>query len=103
MPTHLELTTDTDQLFADGRDMTRLIVRITDAYGNPLPYATSVIDFEVDGPAELIGQNPFPLFGGQAALLLKAGREPGKVRVSARCAGLDEAKIEIIVQKTSPN
>ena len=103
LPTRLELTTDTDQLFADGRDMTRLIVRITDAYGNPLPYATSVIDFEVDGPAELIGQNPFPLFGGQAALLLKAGREPGKVRVSARCAGLDGAKIEIIVQKTSPN
>ena len=101
LPTRLELAADTDQLFADGRDMTRLIVRITDAYGNPLPYATSVINFEVEGPADLIGQNPFPLIGGQAALLLKARREPGEVRIKARCAGLNEAKIQMRIQKPS--
>ncbi len=103
LPTRLELATDTDQLSADGTDMTRLIVRITDAYGNPLPYAASVIHFEVEGPADLIGQNPFPLIGGQAALLLKARQEPGEVHIKARCAGLNEAKIQMHIQKPSPD
>ena len=41
LPKNLELSTDTDQIFADGADMTRLIFRITDEFGNPLPYATN--------------------------------------------------------------
>ena len=35
VPQLLELSTDTDRLHADGADMTRLIFRITDQYGNP--------------------------------------------------------------------
>jgi hypothetical protein len=34
LPHHLEWTTDTDQLYADGTDMTRLIFPITDEFGN---------------------------------------------------------------------
>jgi beta-galactosidase len=98
LPTHLELSTDTDQLLADGRDMTRLIVRITDAYGNPLPYATSVIHFDLEGPAELIGENPFPLIGGKAALFIRSTQEPGQVRIVAHCAGLDDAEVQLTTQ-----
>lgn len=102
LPTHLELSTDTDQLMADGTDMTRLIVRITDAYGNPLPYAVSVLNFELQGPAELIGQNPFPLVGGQAALLVKSTHEACEVRIVAHCAGLEDAEVRLRIQKSSP-
>jgi len=101
LPQRLELCTDTDQLLADGRDMTRVIVRITDRYGNPLPYAIKVVTLELDGEAELIGENPFPIIGGQAALLLKAPHEAGHVAIRASTAGLSDAtcSLEIVPVK----
>jgi beta-galactosidase len=88
IPQLMELSTDTDQLHADGADMTRLIFRITDRYGNPLPYATKVVTFELEGEAELIGENPFPMIGGQAALFVKARHQAGPVIVRAHAPGL---------------
>jgi beta-galactosidase len=95
LPTNLELSVDTDQLYADGADLTRLVFRITDPYGNPLPFATKVVNFELDGPADLIGENPFPLIGGQAALYLKAGHQTGIVTVHAHTPGLPSASLSL--------
>ena len=69
--------------------MTRLIFRITDAYGNPLPYAIKVVNFELDGPADLVGENPFPLMGGQAALFIKARNQTGIMTVNAHAPAVD--------------
>jgi len=44
--------------------MTRVVFKIVDAYGNRLPYTNQVVSFEVDGPGELMGENPFALMGG---------------------------------------
>ena len=88
LPHHLELTSDTPQLYADGADMTRLIIRITDKFGNPLPYTTKVVSFELEGEADLIGENPFPLIGGQAVLYVKARHKPGQVTIHAHTTGL---------------
>ena len=95
LPSKLELLTDTDQLFADGADMTRLVFRITDAYGNPLPYATKVVQFKLEGPADLIGKNPFPLIGGQAALYIKARHQTGTVKVQAHTSDLPDASVSL--------
>jgi beta-galactosidase len=95
LPKKLELYTDTDQLYADGADMTRLIFRITDEFGNPLPYATKVVTFELEGDADLIGENPFPLIGGQAALYIKARHQPGSIRVRAQAPGLPSASVAL--------
>lgn len=100
LPTRFDLSVDTDQLAADGVDMTRLIFRIMDEYGNPLPYATQVVTFELEGPAELIGENPFALIGGQAAVYIKAGHEAGLVTVHARTPGLPEAAITVKIVDT---
>ncbi len=94
-PQRLMLTTDDAELTADGMDMTRLVFRVVDQYDNRLPYATKVITFEIDGPAELIGENPFPLVGGQAALFVKAGHQPGEVRVRAHTARLAPAEVTL--------
>lgn len=91
LPRRLELTADTNRLYADGADMTRLVFRITDQFGNPLPYATKVVTFDLEGEADLIGENPFPLIGGQAALYVKARHRPGSVVVRAHTAKLPEA------------
>ena len=91
----LELFAEDDWLYANGNDMTRVVLRITDSYGNPLPYATKVVTFEIDGDAELMGENPFPLIGGQTAQFLKSGFQPSKVKVTASAPGLPKAHTEI--------
>ncbi|MBL8152585.1 MAG: glycoside hydrolase family 2 protein [Anaerolineae bacterium] len=91
IPSALELRPDDAVLDADGMDMTRLVFRIVDRYGNRLPFATQVVSFEIDGPADLIGENPFALVGGQAALYVRARCQPGTVTVRARTPRLPEA------------
>jgi len=98
LPKQLELTVDDDELFADGADMTRLIFRLTDEFSNPLPYATEVVHFEINGEADLIGENPFPLVGGQAALYVKARRLPDTVTVKARTSNLISNTVTINIK-----
>jgi beta-galactosidase len=78
--------------------MTRLVFKIVDKYGNRLPYATSVISFEVEGAAQLIGENPFPLVGGQAAVYLRASETPGIVKVRATTPRLSPAEVTIALR-----
>ncbi|MBN2001929.1 MAG: glycoside hydrolase family 2 protein [Anaerolineae bacterium] len=95
LPKKLELAVGAPQLYADGADMTRLVFRITDAFGNPLPYAIKVVAFDLEGPADLIGENPFPLVGGQAALYVKARRQAGAVAIHAHAPGLESSMISL--------
>ncbi len=98
LPNMLVLLPDDTELNADGGDMTRLVFKITDKYGNRLPYATQTVTFEIEGPGELIGENPFALVGGQAALYVKARHERGVVTVRARTARLPEALATITMK-----
>ena len=82
-------------LIADGRDMTWLTFRIVDQYGNCLPYTQSVVQFIGDGPAELIGEQPFPLMGGQAALLVRSRFEPGNVIITASGSRLNSVSVSL--------
>lgn len=97
LPYALTLTADDAQINADGADMTRLVFKIVDQYGNRLPYTQSVITFEVEGEADLIGENPFPLMGGQAAVYLKARKQKGLVTVRASTALLGVAEVQVMV------
>lgn len=83
VPARLELSVDDSELHADGSDMTRVIFKIVDKYGNVLPYAVAVVTLDAEGPADLIGDTTFPLIGGQAALYLRSRHEPGEVIVRA--------------------
>jgi beta-galactosidase len=91
VPHALTLQADDAELNADGADMTRLVFKIVDKYGNRLPFSMQSVSFEVEGPADLIGENPFALVGGQAALYLRARHEPGTVTIRATTARLETA------------
>lgn len=95
LPHMLELTLDDGVLQADGADMTRLIVRIVDQYGNRLPYTNQAVNFEIDGPADLIGENPFALMGGQAALYVRTRHEAGVVTIRAITRSLPPAQVTL--------
>ncbi|MGJ3237957.1 MAG: glycoside hydrolase family 2 protein [Anaerolineae bacterium] len=96
IPRQLVCYAEDSELHADGMDMTRLVFKITDRYGNRLPYATQAVQFELlEGDAELIGENPFALVGGQAALFVRAGRSAGQVRIRATTFRLPAAEVVI--------
>ena len=92
-----ELRADDDVLKADGTDATRVVIRITDEYGAVRPYATAAIVLRLEGPAELIGDNPFALIGGVGAVWIRARQQPGTVVLQARhpTLGVQDLRIQI--------
>ncbi len=93
LPVGLRFWSDTDSLLADESDTCALYFQLVDKTGHVCSYASNVISFSLDGPAELIGTNPFAPQGGQGCLYLRAGATPGKVTVTASPAGLPPAKL----------
>ncbi len=75
---------DDTELFADGADSTRVVLRVTDEFGAVRPYANDPILFTLDGPAEIIGDNPFALVGGTGAIWIRAKELAGPVRLTAK-------------------
>ena len=89
------LLPDDTSLLADGADTTRVVLRVTDEFGRVRPFACDPIEFRLEGPAELIGDNPFALVGGTGALWVRAKEEAGTVRLTAKHPILGEQVVEI--------
>ncbi|MEO8561567.1 MAG: glycoside hydrolase family 2 TIM barrel-domain containing protein [bacterium] len=74
---------DDDVLNADGADTTRVVMRVTDEFGSLRRYSTAAISLTLEGPAELVGDNPFSLVGGGGAVWIRAREQAGKVVLRA--------------------
>lgn len=79
-----ELVADDSELVADGSDATRVVLRVTDEFGNVRPLATGAVAITIDGPGESVGENPFALVGGVGAVWVKAKEAAGTIRLTAR-------------------
>jgi beta-galactosidase len=88
----LELTVDDRELVADGTDMTRVLLRHTDSFGNLQPHSRVVVNLEVTGPATLVGPNPCALVGGVTGLYLRVGIKAGTVRLTAHAPALAQTR-----------
>ncbi len=95
------LLPDDTELIADGADTTRLVLRVTDEFGAVQPFANDAIKFELEGPASIIGDNPFALIGGTGAIWIRAQEQPGKVRIAAIHPRLGKQQAEIAVVASS--
>ena len=89
------LLADETALHADGADATRVVMRVTDEFGATRTYANDPIVFKLDGPATLIGDNPFALIGGTGAVWIRAREQPGTVRLTATHPRLGSQTIEV--------
>ncbi len=89
------LVPDDTRLLADGADTTRVVLRVTDEYGAIRPFANDAIQLALDGPAEIIGDNPFALVGGTGAIWIRSKEQPGTARLSAKHPVLGTQAIEI--------
>lgn len=95
--TKFMLLPDDTQLVADGADTTRVVLRVTDEFGAVQPFANDSIRFEIDGPAEIIGDNPFSLIGGTGAIWIRAQEIPGKLTLKAIHPSLGAQQAEIAI------
>jgi beta-galactosidase len=93
------LLADDKELIADGADVTRVVMRVTDEFGNVRPYANDSIALTLEGPAELIGDNPFALFGGRGAVWVRAKESAGQVRLTAKHPRLGSQTVEITLRR----
>ena len=91
------LLPDDSTLIADGADTTRVVLRVTDEFGAIRPFANDAITFDLQGPAEMIGDNPFALVGGTGAVWIRAKEEPGTVRLVAIHPQLGKQQIEVAI------
>ncbi len=68
---------DDTELVADGADTTRVVLRIADEFGQVRPFANDALQLAVDGPLEIIGDNPFAVVGGTGAIWIRAREQDG--------------------------
>ncbi len=95
VPHGLEITSHTTTLQADGADMARIVIRLIDRYGNTLPYFMPVVSLTLEGDADLIGENPLALVGGQTAVFVKARHTAGTVVIQAQTPHLDPVALNL--------
>jgi beta-galactosidase len=102
-----ELHVDPDdlELIGDGIDATRVVLKVTDEYGAVRPLANAAIELSLTGPGEIIGENPFSLFGGVGAVWIKTKEASGVIRLTAKHPRLGVKNVEIqarVFRPTSP-
>jgi len=96
------LVPDDRTLVADGADATRVVMRVTDEFGRIRPFATDAIRLELEGPAEILGDNPFSLVGGTGAIWVRAREQPGRVTLTAVHPELGPERVEFELRASEP-
>ncbi|MBV9435085.1 MAG: glycoside hydrolase family 2 protein, partial [Acidobacteria bacterium] len=96
------VTADDSDLIADGADSTRIALRVADEFGNLLRYSTAAIAFSLEGPAEIVGDNPFSLMGGGGAMWIRAKQEAGTAVLKATHPVLGTKEVRIQIAPAEP-
>jgi beta-galactosidase len=94
----LHVEPDDTELAGDGSDSTRVVLRVTDEYGSPRQFSSGSVSLAIQGPGEIIGENPFALVGGVGAVWVRALQSPGTIRLTAQHAYLGTKTVEIQVK-----
>lgn len=84
----IKLSLDTEGLapVADGTDLVALTATLSDRHGTPKRYCRERVRFSVEGPAEIVGENPQDTRWGEAIVLIrpKAVHYPRPIKVHAK-------------------
>jgi beta-galactosidase len=96
------LVLDDTELRADGADTTRVVLRATDEFGRIRPFANDTVKLEVDGPAEIIGDNPFALIGGTGAIWIRAKEQAGTATLRATHPRLGTQQVRFEIAAAPP-
>jgi beta-galactosidase len=111
-PAVIRLTADRSTIKASRNDLSYVMVEVTDADGNVIPYANdTMINFEISGNGEIAGvgnSNPIDLssfqqprkttFQGKCLAIVRPKGLPGKIILKAKSEGLKECSLEILTE-----
>jgi beta-galactosidase len=78
--------------------MTRVVLKVVDEFGNVRPFSNAAITLNLQGPGEIIGDNPFALFGGVGAVWIKTRPGAGVIRLKATHQTLGSRTVAIEVK-----
>lgn len=98
----LRVDPDDDELLGDGIDATRVVLRVTNSEGGWRPFSSGTIALRIEGPGEIIGENPFSLSGGVGAVWVKSKQGAGIIRLEARHPRLGSQTVRIRVKAAAP-
>jgi len=96
------LVADDLSLVGDGADTTRVVLAVTDEYGAIRPFANDAITLELDGPGEILGDNPFALIGGTGAIWIRTKEQAGVIHLRGHHPVLGKQEIQITVSPSTP-
>ncbi len=107
-PARIALAPDRARIRADGEDLSFVTVTVEDRAGVQAPTAEPLIRFRISGPARIVGvdngdqishtsfqANHVRLFNGKALVIIRAGRRPGTVTLTAEGDGLTASAVPI--------
>lgn len=94
----LTVEPDDYELVGDGIDMTRIVLKVVDEFGNVRPFSNAAITLNLQGPGEIIGDNPFALFGGVGAVWIKTRPGAGVIKLKATHQTLGSKTVAIEVK-----
>lgn len=114
-PIQVRLTPDRSYLAGDGRDAMPITVEVLDSKGRHVPTADHMMEFTINGPAEIIGLgngnpnchepekgNKRSLFYGLAQVIIQSKETSGEITLTASTPGLKPATVTIPVNPTAP-
>lgn len=110
-PVQIRILPDRTVIRADGQDLCYVTIELTDAAGTRNPKTEDLVRFAIEGPGTIIGvgnANPVSLesytlpqrkvWQGRCLVVVKAGKEAGRIVLKAAAEGLPEAAAEIEVK-----
>jgi len=91
-------------LIGDEIDATRVVFRVTDEYGTGRPLANAALQLALSGPGEIIGENPFALFGGVGAVWIKTKEAIGVIKLTVTHAilGSKTVTLQVVAPRVRP-
>jgi beta-galactosidase len=107
-PARIKLTADRLRVRSDGQDLSYVTVELVDARGIRHPKAENLVRFSIEGPGTIVGvgnanpvstesyqQPQHKAWQGRALVVVKSGRQPGRIVLRATAQGLHPASITI--------
>jgi beta-galactosidase len=77
------------------------VLAVTDEFGAIRSFANDAIMLEIDGPAVILGDNPFALVGGTGAIWIRAKEGSGVVHLRGHHPVLGTQEIQITVTSST--
>jgi beta-galactosidase len=98
----LRVEPDDTELNGDGSDATRVVLKVVNSQGGWRPFSSAVVSLNIEGPGEIIGENPFSLIGGVGAVWIRTGAAAGTIRLHAQHPVLGKKTVQIQVRGVPP-